>query len=71
MSHSQTGAPVVVKTERFTSPDAAYNWLRTLRANYRRIDEYTGRKLFKTPANVVLRWVEGTSDVEILSNCVC
>jgi hypothetical protein len=71
MSHSPTGAPVVVKTERFTSPSAAEQWLRTVRANYRRIDEYTGRKLFKTPANVVLRWTDGDTAVEILSNCVC
>ena len=65
-----SGEPKVVKTMGFNNAAEAKNYLVQMRAQYRKNDPYTGKALYKTPANVVFR-VASPTQLEVLTNCVC
>lgn len=65
-----TGEPKVIKTMGFANATEAKKYLTQMQAQYRKNDPYTGRALYKTPANVVFR-VATPTQLEVLTNCVC
>lgn len=64
------GEPKVIKTMKFNDQKAATTYLTQMGAQYRKNDPYTGKALYKTPANVVFRVMTPTQ-LEVLTNCVC
>lgn len=60
----------VIKTLQFANAQAATKYLKDMNAQYRKADPDTGRPLYKTPANLVLR-VSSATQMEVLANCVC
>jgi hypothetical protein len=63
-------APKVIKTMQFPTPTAAKQYLAQMGAQYRKIDELTGKPLYKTPAGIVFR-PSSPQALEVLANCVC
>lgn len=67
---SQNGAPVVAQTYKFKTPAEATAYISKMRGRYRKIDEFSGKPLYRNNVGIVFR-DEGDGTVSILSNCVC
>ena len=62
--------PTVTTVLKFNTPVEQQNRFAQLGARFRKIDEETGKPLYKTAAGLVLR-VKDPYNVEVLANCVC
>lgn len=62
--------PTVTTTLQFPTEAQRDARFRQLGAQFRKIDEETGKPLYKTAAGLVLR-VKDPYNVEVLANCVC
>lgn len=62
--------PTVTTTLQFPTEQHREQRFRQLGAQFRKIDEETGKPLYKTAAGLVLR-VKDPYNVEVLANCAC
>jgi hypothetical protein len=62
--------PTVTTVLQFPTEQHREQRFKMLGAQFRKIDEETGKPLYKTAAGLVLR-VKDPYNVEVLANCVC